>query len=128
MMIFMNSSKEIYEQATGTFQELREFNPSAMNGFLKYVHSTNKDGALSAKFKQIILISVAIAKRCEWCIVYHTKKALELGATREELMEACLVTSLMDGGPAMMHSQVVLNAIDEFNGQKTLTLPPIEEN
>ncbi|MHA1775564.1 MAG: carboxymuconolactone decarboxylase family protein [Promethearchaeota archaeon] len=124
----MKSSEEIYKEATSAFKEFQEFNPSAMNGFLKYVHSSNKDGALSAKIKQIILVSVAITKRCEWCIVYHTRKALELGASREELMEACLVTSVMDGGPTMMHSQLVFQTIDEYQREQELLIQTIEEN
>ena len=114
----MKTAQEIHTEATESFQQLHEFNPEAMSGFLKYVHAIDKDSALSAKMKQIILVSVSLAKQCEWCIVYHTKKALDLGATRDELLEACLTTSLMDGGPAMMHTQIVLKAIAEFEGVK----------
>ncbi|MHA1675136.1 MAG: carboxymuconolactone decarboxylase family protein [Promethearchaeota archaeon] len=114
----MKNAKETYDEAMDTFKQLGEFNPEAMSGFLKYVHGTNKDGALSAKMKQIILMSVALAKQCEWCIVYHTKKALDFGATREELLEACLTTSLMDGGPTMMHTRIVIEAIAEFEANK----------
>lgn len=124
---FLKSSKEIYDEATRTFQQFREFNAPAMKGFLKYVHATNRDGALSAKIKQIILMSVALAKRCEWCIVYHAKKALELGASQEELMEACLTTSVMDGGPAMMHTQIVMNTIDEFQAEQELIINGIQQ-
>ncbi|MHA1611433.1 MAG: carboxymuconolactone decarboxylase family protein, partial [Promethearchaeota archaeon] len=91
----MKTAKETYDESVNTFKKLGEFNPAAMSGFIKFVHATNKDSALSAKIKQIILVSASLVKKCEWCIVYHTKKALDLGATREELLEACITTSLI---------------------------------
>ncbi len=110
----MNSAKKLFEESKQTFAKLIEFNPTAMNGFSKFVHRAEKDGALSSKMKQIIMVSVSVAQQCEWCITYHTKKALDYGATRDELLEACMVTSLMAGGPSMMYSKLVIDAITEF--------------
>lgn len=114
----MKSTKILYEEAKKTFYQLNEFNPKAIQGFTQYIHSAEKDGALTAKFKQIIMVSVSVAQQCDWCIVYHTKKALDYGATRDELLEACMVTGLMGGGPSMMYSGLVINAIEEFQRKK----------
>ena len=114
----MKSAKTVNAYATNTFNQLNEFNPTAIKGFTKYIHSAERDGALSAKMKQIIMVSVSVAQKCEWCIAYHTKKALDFGATREELLEACMVTGLLGGGPSMMYSGIVINAIEEFQNNK----------
>jgi AhpD family alkylhydroperoxidase len=114
----MTSAKTLNEDAKNIFNQLNEFNPTAITGFTKYIHSAEKDGALSAKMKQIIMVSVSVAKQCEWCIVYHTKKALDFGATRDELLEACMVTGLLGGGPSMMYSGIVINAIEECENYK----------
>ena len=110
----MKSARKLYEESKETFAQLNEFNPTAIKGFTEYVHSAEMDGALSAKMKQIIMVAVSVAQKCEWCIVYHTKKALDYGATQEELLESCMVTGLMGGGPAMMYSKLVIDTIEEF--------------
>jgi len=40
--------------------------------------------------------------------------ALNHGATPDELFEACMVATLMAGAPAIMNTQLVLQAIDEL--------------
>ncbi|WP_371804928.1 carboxymuconolactone decarboxylase family protein [Candidatus Lokiarchaeum ossiferum] len=110
----MRSTKILYDEAKHTFNQLNAFNPKAIKGFTQYIHSAEKDGALSAKIKQIIMVSVSVAQQCEWCIVYHTRKALDYGATRDELLEACMVTGLMGGGPSMMYSGIVISTIEDF--------------
>jgi len=70
---------------------------------------------LELKTKELIALALGIASGCEWCIVIHTKKALEAGATREEILEAAYVAVLMAGGPAVMHIIPLLKALDEFS-------------
>ena len=106
--------KKTLEEAKKCYATLGKLNPEAMKGFADFFHASEKEGALSAKFKQIILLSISIIEQCNWCIVYHTHKALSLGATKEELVEACFITSVMGGGSALMYNQIVLKAIEEF--------------
>jgi alkylhydroperoxidase/carboxymuconolactone decarboxylase family protein YurZ len=40
--------------------------------------------------------------------------ALDAGATEEEILEAGMVSVLMDGSPALMHLIPLKKAIDEF--------------
>jgi alkylhydroperoxidase/carboxymuconolactone decarboxylase family protein YurZ len=57
-----------------------------------------------------------VGLRCAPCIYAHTRSALKLGATPEEIMEAASVAILMAGGPGMAHVVEVLKAIDAFTG------------
>ena len=62
-------------------------------------------------------MSVAIGayNRCEYCIVFRVYKALEAGASREEIIEAAMVAVAFGGGPSMAYSVTLLKAsIDEF--------------
>lgn len=68
-------------EAKMIFTQLRKENPDVMNSFLDFAHAVDRGGALSPKMKQIISIALSIAYQCEWCMVYHTFKALDLGAT-----------------------------------------------
>ncbi|HDN82781.1 MAG TPA: carboxymuconolactone decarboxylase family protein [Candidatus Altiarchaeales archaeon] len=76
--------------------------------------SVEEDGALPSKTKRLIALALAVATGCEWCIALHTKGALDAGATKDEIIEACFVAVLMGGGPALMYTQLVLKAIEEF--------------
>ena len=102
-----------------------------MNAFIESMHAVGKDGALSAKFKQILATALSVQQQCEWCIVYHTKKAMDLGATDDELLEACMMTGMMAGGPAFMHSRLVFETIDEYRPsltEKETTSQTVEES
>jgi len=88
--------------------------PDTRNAFTDLQKTVHKDGALSAKFKEIICIVASVLAPCESCIVYHTNQAIKLGATRDEIMEACGVAIVMGGGPAASHVALVQDALDKW--------------
>ncbi len=79
-----------------------------------FIKAVLKNGKLSLKVKELISIALSISSQCEWCITYHVKMALEAGATEEEIIEAGMVSVLMNGSPALMHLIPVKKALDEF--------------
>jgi len=93
---------------------LKEQIPEVMNPFTAIMEQVTSDNLLTAKTKRLMMVAVAVSQRCEQCIRAHVKAALELGATRPEILEATSVAILMAGGPAMAHvSTVVLELLDE---------------
>jgi AhpD family alkylhydroperoxidase len=92
--------------------------PETRNAYTDMLKTVHKDGALSAKFKEIICIVAAILAPCESCMVYHTKQAISAGATREEIMEACAVAIVMGGGPAASHIATVQDCLDAWAPRK----------
>ncbi|MHB8101657.1 MAG: carboxymuconolactone decarboxylase family protein [Methanosarcina sp.] len=75
-----------------------------------------KDGALlSARTKELMMVAIAVALRCEYCLWKHVLEAVKLGATRVEIMEAVSTAIVMAGGPAVAYgSVVVLRILDEL--------------
>ena len=71
------------------------------------------DGALSLKEKELIVVGISVAMRCDTCIVVHLVKALAAGATRAEILEACGVAIAMGGGPVMACVPVVVKYLEE---------------
>ena len=88
--------------------------PDTRNAFTDLQKTVHKDGALPAKIKEIMCIVASVLAPCESCIVYHTNQAIKLGATREEIMEACGVAIVMGGGPAASHIALVQDALDKW--------------
>jgi AhpD family alkylhydroperoxidase len=70
-----------------------------------------KDGKLSGKFKEMIAVAVAHATQCPYCIDVHTKNAVMLGCSNEELAEAIMVTSALLSGVAYAH---IANLIQSY--------------
>ena len=60
----------------------------------------------------MIAVAVAHVTQCPYCIRGHTKAALRVGATREEIMEAIWVAAEMRAGAAFAHSALALDAMD----------------
>jgi AhpD family alkylhydroperoxidase len=97
-----------------SLDKLRELVPDAMEGFDAFVRGTGKPGALDGKTKELIALALSVMSQCTWCIALHGKKCINLGATKEEMLEAAMVAGLMGGGPAMMYVKIVQDTIDEF--------------
>lgn len=110
----MDDMKRIVEETKINMGKYGEKFTEKMKGFTTFHNAMMSDGALDKKSKELIAISLGVVQSCEWCIGLHVKKALELGATEEEINEAAWVAVLMGGGPALMHFQIVEKALDDF--------------
>ena len=76
--------------------------------------AAQKPAALDAKTTELMALAIAIAQRCEGCVVFHTKTALKKGATRQEVLDTVAVAIEMGGGPATVYGADALAAFDEF--------------
>ena len=56
-----------------------------------------KDGVLSGKIKRLMAVVGALVRGCKACILFQTEEALSLGATAEEILEACAVAISLGG-------------------------------
>lgn len=88
--------------------------PETMQGFSKMAQGALKDGAVSVKNKELIALGIGISSRCEGCIQAHVKKAIDAGATREEMHETIGVAILMSGGPGTVYGAIAYDVIEEF--------------
>lgn len=87
--------------------------PELMSGFARVSKSATAAGAFSSAQRELIAVSIAVAKGCEDCILYHVDAAIRHGATEKELIEALEVAVEMGGGPAVMYAA---KALDTFRG------------
>ena len=88
--------------------------PGPMSRFIQLHKSSLKDGALSAKMKELIALAIAISVRCDGCISFHVHDALNAGVTRTEVLETIGVAILMGGGPAVVYGCEALAAMEQF--------------
>ena len=95
-------------------EQMKVQTPDVVNGFMGMFAKIMKAGVLDVKQKELIALAVGVAMRCKPCIILHVQKALQAGASREEILEAAGVTVMMGGGPAYTHIPEVIKALDDL--------------
>ena len=111
----MKDYREMAKEVSQSSAALTQGIPEAMKGFAALGKGAYADGALSKKFKEMIALALSVASRCDGCVAYHAKRAWELGASREEVLEVLGVAVQMGGGPSMVYGGGALRAFDTFN-------------
>ncbi len=79
---------------------LRAHQPESFAALSDLAKVVMKDGALSAQVKELMAIALSIAAGCEPCVKIHCRRALQLGASADEISETVGVAVLMLGAPA----------------------------
>jgi len=72
-----------------------------------------EDGHIPRKFRELIALAVAHTTQCPYCIEAHAKNARQVGATREEVAEACLIAAALRAGAAATHGTLALKFYDQ---------------
>lgn len=99
-----------YKEGTSRLQKTL---PRVTKGYFDFTQACFENGSIDQKYKQLMAIAISIYARDEYCIMHHTKAAVELDVTEEEIMETVAISSALGGGSAF--SQGVTLAIDSFN-------------
>jgi AhpD family alkylhydroperoxidase len=109
---------EYLAQRKNQLSKLGKELPGAMAGFAQLHKGALGDGVLSVKIKELIALAIAVSARCEGCIAFHTRDALQAGASRQEILEALGVAILMGGGPSAMYACEAMEALEQFQAVK----------
>ena len=84
--------------------------PDVVRGLMTIDGAAAKTGRLAPKMHELIALAVAVTTRCDGCIAVHTQKAVEHGATLEEISETLGVAIALNAGAALTYSARVLEA------------------
>lgn len=107
--------REILNDFVGGLGTLGETNGAMVEAFMNLLGAAYEPKTLDLKTKELISVAIGCYNRCEYCIVYHSYKAFEAGATKEEILEAAMVSVAFGGGPSMAYSVTLLKeCIAEF--------------
>ncbi len=101
--------------------ELRNLRGGAsevMKHFAAIAQAALAPKALDAKTKELIALAISVAVRCDDCIAFHTKAAVEQGASREEVLETLGMAIYMGAGPSAMYASHALGAFTQFEAAK----------
>ena len=92
-------------------EDIQKQAPELVKSFGNLFYQVMKEGVFSSKTKELIALSIAVAKQCEPCIRLHVKKSIEAGCNEKEIIEAASVAVVMNGGPAYTHLPLVIDTL-----------------
>ncbi len=110
----MTDWPEMTRELSPHLRDLRQATPELMKAFTAISQAALAPNALDAKTKELIALAIAVALRCDDCIAFHVKAALQQGASRGEVTEALGMAIYMGAGPAVMYASHALDAYEQF--------------
>lgn len=104
----------VTRELTAQLRNLRGSAPEVMKAFAAMAQAAAASKALDAKTKELIALAIAVAVRCDDCIAFHVKAAVQHGASREEVAETLGMAIYMGAGPSAMYASHALEAYGQF--------------
>ena len=80
-----NSKKSAWLSYTMIEERMRKI-------YFRFYKETYKASKIDRKSKELIAIAASLGFQCEGCLEGHVKKALQYGATKEEISEAICIS------------------------------------
>ncbi len=110
----MKSWPQVTRELTEQLSNLRGGAPEVMKAFSGMAQAACAAHALDRKTKELIALGIAVAIRCDDCIGFHVKAALEQGASEQEVTEVLGMAIYMGAGPSVMYASHALEAFSQF--------------
>jgi AhpD family alkylhydroperoxidase len=82
--------------------------------FYNLDHNTYLEGALPAKYKELMGLVASACLRCDDCVDYHVIQSYRLGATRAEQQEAINVALVIGGSIVIPHMRRAYELLAEL--------------
>lgn len=93
----MAQQEELFSEISQMWDIYEKCMPDIARAYNELPMEVYKDGRLSGKIKRLMAVVGALVHGCRACILYQTEEALTLGATAEEILEACAVAISLGG-------------------------------
>ena len=87
----------------GKLKTIEAHAPAAMKAFWAFDKAAMSDGAIPAKYKELMALAVAFTTQCPYCIEIHSGKARQAGASDAEIAEVVTVAAALRAGAAVTH-------------------------
>ena len=110
----MTKWPDYIKERTAQLRNLRSGAPDVMKAFSGLAQAALAPKSLDGKTKELIALGIAVAIRCDDCVGFHVKAALEQGASRDEVMETLGMAIYMGAGPSVMYANHALEAFEQF--------------
>lgn len=106
---------QLTRDLSAMLRDLRGGTPEVMKAFSAMAQSALAPKALDTKTKELIALAIGVAVKCDDCIAFHAKAAVDQGATDEEVLETLAMAIYMGAGPSVMYASHAYQAFRQFD-------------
>jgi AhpD family alkylhydroperoxidase len=86
----------VSQEETSSYSMLEPRMKNVYGAYYKELYFTPERRVLDPKIQELISIAASLVAKCEGCIDGHMKKALSLGATKEEISETICIAAAIN--------------------------------
>jgi AhpD family alkylhydroperoxidase len=88
--------------------------PQEARAFLNLKRTAERaDGAIPAKYRELMSLAVALTTQCGYCIEAHVNSAVGAGASREEIAETVFIAAALRAGGAVGNGLLAMRLFEE---------------
>jgi len=110
----VESQLDLNQERLRLIEKFKKVLPDTIAAELKVGEAAYADGKLSTKQKRLIALGVALGRGCTNCVLGQTMRALDAGATAEEILEVTGVAVAIGGTMGMAESLRVVRLLEEM--------------
>ena len=109
----MAQQEKLLSEIIGMWDIYKKCMPDVAHAYDELPMEVYKDGVLPGKMKRLMAIVGGLVHGCRACILFQTEEALTLGATAEEILEACAVAISLGGTMGAGETTRVVQLLEE---------------
>ena len=96
-------------------RDLQDDAPEMVAAFFNFDKAVfDKDvGSLNLATRELIAVGVAVTTQCSYCIADHAKRAVNAGASKQDVAEAIMVATALRAGGGITHGCQAMKSIAE---------------
>ncbi len=83
-----------------------------VKSFIDFYRQSQKKGALSNKYRELLRLCIVTEEGCKPCIIKHLKLCLDAGCTEDEVIDAMITLLSMRGGMVYEYIGFVMQAME----------------
>ena len=114
-----NNLDEFQSYRTRMNERISDIDNLGIKRFFNLDTMAYKDGALSAKEKEMLGLVASMVLRCNDCIDYHILQCVEMGWKDKELYEAFNVALVVGGSIVIPHLRHAVESLDLSRGKES---------
>jgi alkylhydroperoxidase/carboxymuconolactone decarboxylase family protein YurZ len=107
-------AQKLLSQFNEAMVDIRKTVPQAYDAFMKEKEALTRGGKIPEKTKWLLILVASVTQKCPVCIPNAVRQCLDVGWSKEEMLEACMVAVLVGGASAMTYVTLVAKAIEQI--------------
>lgn len=94
--------------------DIRKAIPEQYDAFIKEKEVFTAEGKVPEKCKWLLLLVASVSQKCPVCIPRAVQHCLDVGWTKEQILEGCMTAVLVGGSSVMTYVTLVEKSIEEL--------------